>query len=129
MAQRSFTGRFVRFARTDMFASPSNSSRCPSTTHNLKYRGISTATLVFTGTNFLNRLCFGSSLDIQLLVMHSVAPFCFFSYSIPDLKIHLLTYGRTLENTVYRAVCMPASNLLQEVILARWGVTLLVSES
>ncbi|MCK1718131.1 SIR2 family protein [Bradyrhizobium sp. 141] len=108
-------------------------------THIIKYHGDfdDDASLVLTETDFLDRLSFHSPLDIKFRADALGRTILFIGYSMSDPNIRLLLHSiwQTWEKSGHKDdrppsfVFMPASNPVQEAILAHWGITLLTPES
>jgi hypothetical protein len=108
-------------------------------THIIKYHGDfdDDASLVLTETDFLDRLSFDSPLDIKFRADALGRTILFIGYSMSDPNIRLLLHSiwQTWEKSGHKDhrppsfVFMPASNPVQEAILAHWGITLLTPES
>src|SRR3954453_5822924 len=108
-------------------------------THIVKYHGDfdDDASLVITETDFLDRLSFDSPLDIKFRVDALGRTVLFIGYSMSDPNIRLLLHRiwQTWERSGRKDhrppsfVFMPSRDPVQEALLARWGITVLMPQS
>ncbi len=92
--------------------------------------------LVLTETDFFNRLSFDTALDIKFRADALGRTILFVGYSMSDPNIRLLLHRiwQLWERSGYADhrpqsfIFMPEKNVVQEAILARWGITVLNPE-
>lgn len=91
------------------------------------------ASLVLTETDFFNRLPFDTALDIKFRADALGRTILFVGYSMSDPNIRLLLHriwqlweqSGHAEHRPQSFIFMAEKNVVQEAILARWGITLL----
>ncbi len=111
----------------------------PDVTQIVKFHGDfdDDASLVLTETDYFDRLSFDSPLDVKFRADAMGKTVLFIGYSLSDLNIRLLLHRlwQTWHRSGYEKerprsfVFMPRHNLVEEAVLARWGVTMLTGET
>ncbi|WP_137389299.1 SIR2 family NAD-dependent protein deacylase [Rhodoligotrophos defluvii] len=105
----------------------------------IKYHGDfdEDASLVLAETDYFNRLSFESPLDLKFRSDALGKTVLFIGYSMSDMNIRLLLHRlwETWNRSGYEKdrprsfVFMPNPNLVQEAILARWGISMVTEEA
>lgn len=92
--------------------------------------------IVLTETDYFDRLSFESPLDIRLRSDVLASPILFIGYSLSDINVRMLLHKlwKTWNSSLHSChqpksyVFLPRPNVIEEKVLAQWGVNTLIGE-